>query len=166
MQLGINVQNNNKLVNQYENNSLKLTQIQILGISGVSCYTWDSFLKSFGWGALEMGKVPEKSCLLFWLLKYSWWIETWRRLHIQGAVMDTLCLFGMKLIFWLSWPLPVLPFPASDAAYANRKPNETTQSHMCTWRLNHTTICFVRRSHGAILCSQFLRILSRDWKKH
>jgi len=35
-------------VNQYENNRLKWTQIQILEISGDSYYTWDSFLRSFG----------------------------------------------------------------------------------------------------------------------
>lgn len=161
MQLGINVQNNNKLVNQYENNRLKWTQIQILEISGVSCYTWDLFLRSFGWGAWEGGKVPEKSFLLSWLLECSWWLGTRRWLHVQGAVMETVCLLDIKTTFWLSWPLSILPFSASDAAYTNRKPNETAQSDVCTWRLN---IHFVRRSHGVCPCSQFLRTLCRDLK--
>lgn len=107
----------------------------------------DALAKVLGWGGGESAWEIPSPLLAAWMQLVA---GIWRKLHLWGAAMNRLCLFGIKPIFWVSWPLALPPFLASDAAYANGKLNNTIQSYICIWRLDHSFAEKVPQ-HGPLL---------------
>lgn len=107
----------------------------------------DALAKVLGCGGRESAWEIPSPLLAAWMQLVA---GIWGKLHLRGAVMNRLCLLGIKTIFWLSRPLALPPFLTSDAEYTNGKLTSTIQIYIHIWRLDHNFAENVPQ-HGPLL---------------